>query len=164
MEMAVNRAVIHWEAVQAVLAATAAHAHGLGVQVQIAVCDSSGLRAGFLRMPGASLHSADVAEAKAYTAASFGFATSQWATALKEHPADVQAFIRSVPRLVTIAGGVPIIVAGRLLGAIGVSGARAEQDEACALAGLAALAGRTAEAARPARGAARKQTARRPSR
>ena len=32
----------------------------------------------FLRMPGAFLHSVDIAIDKAYTAASFGFPTHQW--------------------------------------------------------------------------------------
>jgi uncharacterized protein GlcG (DUF336 family) len=37
------------------------------------------------------------------------------------------------------AGGLPIVEAGRRIGGIGVSGGSAEQDEACAAAGLAAL-------------------------
>ena len=43
------------------------------------------------------------------------------------------------PRLVMFGGGLPIINAGQRIGGIGVSGGSAEQDEACARAGLRAI-------------------------
>ena len=44
------------------------------------------------------------------------------------------------PRLVVFGGGLPLREGGELIGGIGVSGASAEQDEACARAGLRATA------------------------
>lgn len=43
------------------------------------------------------------------------------------------------PRMVVFGGGLPIRIDGELVGGIGVSGASAEQDEACARAGLEAI-------------------------
>ena len=43
------------------------------------------------------------------------------------------------PRLVLFGGGLPIVADGQRIGGIGVSGGSAEQDEACAHAGLKAL-------------------------
>jgi uncharacterized protein GlcG (DUF336 family) len=43
------------------------------------------------------------------------------------------------PRLVVFGGGLPVREDGQLIGGIGVSGGSAEQDEACAHAGLAAI-------------------------
>ena len=77
---------INWEA--AVIAARAAvqHAEANGWRINVAVVDRSGNMMSFLRMPGAFLHSIDIAIDKAYTAASFGLATSQWTAALQQPP------------------------------------------------------------------------------
>ena len=64
-------------AAQAVVSAVA-HAAKLQLRINVAVVDGAGTLAAFLRTPGAFLHSVDIAIDKAYTAASFGFATSQW--------------------------------------------------------------------------------------
>ena len=41
--------------------------------------------------------------------------------------------------VVPVEGGLPIIVDGKLIGALGVSGGSSAEDEACAAAGAAAL-------------------------
>ena len=119
-------------------AAAVAHAKGLGLRINVALTDSSGTLAAFLRMPGAFLHSIDIAIDKAYTAASFGFPTSQW-TAILAGDEALRAGLPLRPRLVIFGGGLPVREGGVLIGAIGVSGGSAEQDEACAAAGIAAL-------------------------
>ena len=48
--------------------------------------------------------------------------------------------ILSVRSATTLQGGVPIVVDGKIIGAIGVSGVQASQDEQVAMAGAAALA------------------------
>ena len=127
-------------ATAAVAACTAAvaHAEALGIRINVAVTDASGTLTGFLRMPWAFLHSIDIAIDKAYTAASFGFPTSQWGAALADDEL-LRAGLNARPRLVLFGGGLPVIEAGERIGGIGVSGGSAEQDEACAAAGLAAL-------------------------
>ncbi len=118
--------------------AAVARAEALGIRINVAVTDASGTLAAFLRMPNAFLHSIDIAIDKAYTAASFGFPTSQWAQILAEDEA-LRIGMPHRPRLVVFGGGLPIAVDGQRLGGIGVSGGSAEQDAECAQAGIDAL-------------------------
>ncbi|MEX8520999.1 MAG: heme-binding protein [Leptothrix sp. (in: b-proteobacteria)] len=130
--------VISAAAVATATQAALAHAEALGIRINVAVTDASGVLAGFLRMPGAFLHSIDIAIDKAYTAASFGFPTSQWPEILAGDAA-LRLGLPLRPRLVIFGGGLPIVENGQRIGGIGVSGGSAEQDEDCARAGLAAL-------------------------
>lgn len=125
-------------ALQAAAAAVQA-ATALGVPVNIALVDAAGVLAGFVRMPGAPLHSVDIAIDKAYTAVSFGLPTSQWHAALATHSAAVRDGIVLRPRFVAFGGGLPITEGGARIGAIGVSGGSEAQDETIARAGLQAL-------------------------
>ena len=138
MSQSTNTAVISVEAASKALASTVSHARQMGISINVAITDSSGTLAGFLRMPGAFLHSIDIAIDKAYTAASFGFPTSQWMNIL-EGDAALKAGLPLRPRLVIFGGGLPIVENGVRIGGIGVSGGSAEQDEECARAGLKAI-------------------------
>ena len=138
MSQSVSTAVISAEAASKALAATVSHAKQMGIAINVAITDSSGTLAGFLRMPGAFLHSIDIAIDKAYTSASFGFPTSQWMKVL-EGDAALKAGLPLRPRLVIFGGGLPIVENGVCIGGIGVSGGSAEQDEECARAGLKAI-------------------------
>jgi uncharacterized protein GlcG (DUF336 family) len=80
----------------------------------------------------------EIAMDKAYTAAGFGFPTRDWMPAIAGDDA-LRIGLPLRPRLVVFGGGLPIREHGVLIGGIGVSGGSAEQDEACARAGLAAL-------------------------
>lgn len=138
MRLAEESAVISTEAASAAVSAAVAKARELGVRINAAVVDGGGTLTAFLRVQGAFLHSVQIAIDKAYTAASFGFSTSQWGSVLNGDE-NVRQGLMEVPRLMMIGGGVPIVVEGRIVGAIGVSGASEEQDELCAQAALAAL-------------------------
>jgi uncharacterized protein GlcG (DUF336 family) len=135
----VNQSVIDASAAHRAVGAAVKAAEQLGVKVNVAVVDGSGVLAAFLRMPGAALHSVDIAIDKAYTAASFGLATNQWNQVLKNHSEAVREGIVLRPRFVAFGGGLPLIHEGERIGAIGVSGASEEQDEAVARAGVDAL-------------------------
>ena len=137
--LSVNQAVISAEAAHACVGAAVKAAHAMGLCVNVAVLDASGVLAAFLRMPGAPLHSVEIAMDKAYTAVSFGLATSQWHTALQGHSPAVREGIVRRPRFVAFGGGLAIVDQGQRIGAIGVSGASEAQDEAIAQAGLNAL-------------------------
>jgi uncharacterized protein GlcG (DUF336 family) len=102
--------------------------------------------AAFLRMPGAPLHSVDIAIDKAYTAVSFGLPTHQWTDVLQSHSVAVQQGLVLRPRFVAFGGGLPIVEGTERIGAIGVSGGSEAQDQAIAQAALDALGlpGRTA--------------------
>ncbi len=139
MALSVAQAVIDWDAAATAARAAVVHAESLGARVNVAITDASGVLAAFLRMPGAPLHSIDIAIDKAYTATSFGLPTGQWAEALQNHSAAVREGIVLRPRFVAFGGGLPMVAAGQRIGGIGVSGGSEEQDHAIALAGLAAL-------------------------
>ena len=92
-----------------------------------------------LRDRFASPHSIEIARGKAQTAASFRMDTAALDRELQ--PGRPTAGLRGVPSIVAVAGGKPVEAGGALLGAIGVSGAPGPQnDELCAVAGIAAIA------------------------
>jgi len=135
--LSVERRGITAEAAMLACQAALAHADGLGLRINVAVCDGSGVPAAFLRMPGAFLHSVEIAVDKAYTAASFGFPTHQWVDVIG-HDEALRIGLPLRPRLVVFGGGLPIRDGDALVGGIGVSGGSSAQDEACARAGLIA--------------------------
>jgi uncharacterized protein GlcG (DUF336 family) len=130
---------IDWHAAYQAIGAAVQAAEAQGVRVNVAVVDASGVLAAFLRMPGAPLHSVDIAIDKAYTAASFGLATSQWTDALQQHSSAVRDGLVLRPRFVAFGGGLPVLENGQRIGGIGVSGGSEQEDEACARAGLTAI-------------------------
>ena len=136
--VAVPQSVVSAEAVSVALEAAVAKAAELGVKINVAVADSGGNLSGFLRMPGAFLQSIDIAIDKAYTASGFGFSTKDWMKVIG-HDEGMKLGFSARPRLVVFGGGLPIRVAGELIGGIGVSGASEEQDEECARAALLAI-------------------------
>lgn len=136
--VSVNQPVISAEAAHIALQATVSHAASLGIAINVAITDTAGVLAGFLRMPGAFLHSVEIAIDKAYTSASFGFPTSKWKDILAGDDM-LRAGLAERPRLVIFGGGLPIVADGVRIGGIGVSGGSAEQDEECAHAGLKAI-------------------------
>lgn len=135
----VAQRTIDWPAAHAAAAAAVRAAAAMGARVNVALVDASGVLAAFLRMPGAPLHSVDIAIDKAFTAASFGLPTARWHEALLSHSAAVREGIVRRPRFVAFGGGRPIVEGGALIGGIGVSGGSEEQDDAIARAGCAAL-------------------------
>jgi len=134
----VSQPTIQHEAALRILKGAVDEANALGIKINVAVTDAGGNLAGFLRMPGAFLHSIDIAIDKAFTASSFGFPTSQWMSLIEYDPALREGLVQR-PRLVIFGGGLPIRVNGELAGGVGVSGGSAEEDERCAQAGISQL-------------------------
>jgi uncharacterized protein GlcG (DUF336 family) len=132
------QACITGEAAHQAVAAAVQEAEKLGIRINVAVTDAAGNLMAFLRMPGAFVHSIDIAIDKAFTAASFGFPTSKWAGAVGTDEL-LKLGLSQRPRLVMFGGGLPMHDSGMRIGGIGVSGGSAEQDEICAAAALAAL-------------------------
>ncbi len=137
-DLSVPQSAISTPAAHAAVAAAVGHARSLGIAINVAVVDGSGTLMAFLRMNGAFLHSIDIAIDKAYTAASFGFPTSKWGGVIGDDEL-LRIGLNRRKRLVLFGGGLPIVLDGARIGGIGVSGGSAEQDEACARAGLQAL-------------------------
>lgn len=134
----VAQACITAEAAHAAVVAAVAHAGTLGIRINVAVTDPSGTLMAFLRMPGAFVHSVEIAIDKARTAAGFGFPTSKWAGIVGNDELLRMGLSRR-EGMVMFGGGLPIVESGQRIGGIGVSGGSAEQDEACAAAGVAEL-------------------------
>lgn len=125
----------------ALVAARAAleHCRKQGYQVAVAVVDRAGLTQVFLRDRFAGAHTVEVANNKAWTAASFR--TSTLALATETQAGRPMSGMRGVPRMLAVGGGVLIEGGGALFGAIGVSGAPGgEADDDCAKAGIKAIA------------------------
>ena len=88
-----------------------------------------------MRGDGTGPHTMEFARLKAYTSRTRN-QTSLQTMKLLEDPAN--AFIRQIPNVVGVGGGVPIRVGNEVIGAVGVSGAPGgEKDEVCANAGIA---------------------------
>ena len=114
-----------------------AKAAELGVRVTVGVVDEGGLLIALSRMDGALPLSPQIAEAKAVGAAMLYRDGAGLAELAKERP----GFFSVADRLVRVPivpglGSVLIKRDGQVLGAVGVSGARPEQDQECAEAGL----------------------------
>lgn len=124
----------------AAVQAAQAHAESIGVRITVAVLDEGGHVLALSRMDGAFPASVQVAEAKALGAVMLHRNGDSLAGLNQERPAFFQAVDRLL-RLPIIPGlGSVLVREGHtVLGAIGVSGARPEQDLECAEAGLAAL-------------------------
>lgn len=139
MQVAVSTPGITAEAASAACAAAVAFAAAKGWKINVAVVDRGGNLMAFLRMPGAFIHSIDIAIDKAYTSASFGFPTKAWMGAIG-HDEGMKFGFSAQPRLIVFGGGLPIPgEGGEWIGGIGVSGASESEDEECARAGLAAI-------------------------
>jgi len=104
-----------------------------GIQIGVTVVDRDGVAQAVLRDTIAPTITLPISEGKAYAAVMFGVPTSE----LSER---ANTPIGRVPGVVMSAGGVPIQVAGSLLGGVGVSGAPSgDTDQACAQAGVDAV-------------------------
>jgi glc operon protein GlcG len=123
------------EAVKAVLAAAEAKAKAGKWNMSIAIVDAGGELLGFLRLDNASAGTAQIAVGKARTSARFGRPTKVYADRVLT---DTLTFL-SVDGLVSLQGGLPIMVNGRVIGAIGVSGGTSQQDEDVAAAAIAII-------------------------
>ncbi|WP_029920991.1 GlcG/HbpS family heme-binding protein [Nevskia soli] len=138
-KISTQQRIVNWSGAHAALGAAARAADDAGLLVNIAVVDRGGVLAGFVRMAGAPLHSVEIAIDKAYTAASFGMATSCWSEVLRGHSDAVRDGLVRRPRFVAFGGGLPIRLRDDVIGGIGVSGASEEQDAMIARAGLDAI-------------------------
>jgi uncharacterized protein GlcG (DUF336 family) len=106
-----------------------------GYKVSVTIIDKAGNVAASLRGDGTNPHTLEFSRLKGYTARTRG-QTSQDFMKLTMEPAN--AYLRQIPGVVAVAGGVPIKVGNEVIGAVGVSGAPGgDKDEVCANAGIA---------------------------
>ena len=128
--------------------------HGRTLKLQpltVAVLDAGGHLVALKREDGSSIMRPQIAEGKAWGVLGMGFGGREFARRAAAAPAFITALIAaSGGRVVPVAGGVLIRSAsGEVLGAVGISGDKSEQDEACAVHGIKA-AGLAADTGDPA--------------
>lgn len=122
--------------IKRIAAAAEAEAEAHGWAVSIAIVDDGGHLLWLQRLDGAAPISAQIAPAKAHTAA-LGRRESR---IYEETINQGRTSFLSAPGLQgMLEGGVPIVVNGHHLGAVGVSGVQSQQDAQVAKAGIAAL-------------------------
>jgi uncharacterized protein GlcG (DUF336 family) len=109
-----------------------------GYKVSVVIVDKGGNVAASIKGDGTNPHTMEFARLKAYTARTRG-QTSLATMKQMEDPA--YSFLKQIPQIVGVGGGVPIKAGNELIGGVGVSGAPGgDKDEVCANAGLAKVA------------------------
>ena len=125
-------APISMEAAQALIARAVAAAEARHFRMAVAIVEPSGELVAFVRMDDTQYGSIFVAQKKATTAARYRLATS----VMEERTLAGRTVTLANEDTLPIAGGIPIVVDGKIVGAIGVSGAAASEDNQIALAAL----------------------------
>jgi glc operon protein GlcG len=129
-------APISLERAQAAVQAAIAEANKRGWPLNVAVVDSGGNLVTFARMDGAQLASIAIAEHKARTAAKYRRPTQIFEDAVQKH--DLK-YLLSLDDVIASRGGIPLVDDGKIVGAIGCSGATGAQDEVVCTAGAATI-------------------------
>ena len=130
-----DKKVLTLEAAKKIAVAAEAEARKNNWNVVIAVVDDGGHLVYLQRIDGTQTGSIDVAIGKARTSAAFKRPTKVFDELAKTRPS-----ITSIsPTAVLLEGGVPVVVGGQVVGAVGVSGVTSQQDAQIAEAGIAAL-------------------------
>lgn len=129
-------------AAKKVMAAAEAKAREEKWPVAIAIVDNAGLLVMFQRLENTQLGSVQVALEKAQTAALFRRPTKVFEERIAEGGVNLK--LLKLPGGLPMEGGLPIIVDGKVIGGIGVSGVTSTQDGMAAQAGLDALANQNA--------------------
>jgi uncharacterized protein GlcG (DUF336 family) len=109
-----------------------------GYKVSVTIVDKAGNVAASIRGDGTNPHTMEFSRLKAYTARTRGQTSLEFMKLIAD-PAN--AYLKQIPNVVGVGGGVPIKVGNEVIGGAGASGAPGgEKDEACIMAGLAKVA------------------------
>ena len=125
------------DAAKKAAAAAVAEARKNNWLMVVAVVEPNGTLVYYERMDNVQLGSTEVAIAKARSAALYKRPSKAFQDAVEKGGVGLRVF--ALKGAVPVEGGLPIIVDGKLVGAIGLSGDLSENDGKCAAAGVAAL-------------------------
>jgi glc operon protein GlcG len=123
------------EQAKAVAAAAVAEAKKNNWRMAFAIVGPTGELVYFEKMDGTQHASTDISQGKARTSVMYRRPTKAFAD---QYAAGNTAFTTFPERPVASEGGVPIVVNGKIIGAIGASGGTGQQDGMAALAGASA--------------------------
>jgi glc operon protein GlcG len=126
------------EAAKKIAAAAVAEARKNNWAMAVAIVDTGGYLVYFERMPDTQLGSVEVSMEKAKSAALFRRPTKAFQDTVAAGGEGLR--ILRLTGAVPVEGGIPIIVDGKLIGAVGASGGSSDQDGRTAQAGVAAAA------------------------
>jgi len=126
---------ISLEKAQAAVGAAVAEANKRGWQLNVAVVDSGGNLVTFARMDGAQLASIAISEHKARVAAKYRRPTKAFEEAVQKGV----NILLTLDDVIASRGGIPLVEDGKIIGAIGCSGATGSQDEVVCTAGAATI-------------------------
>jgi glc operon protein GlcG len=121
------------------VAAVRAAAERRGASIVVAIADAYGELLALLRMDGAGPGDIAPAIAKAFTAARLAQPTRAIEAAARNPKTGFDLAGFADPRITGLIGGVPLEFEGEVVGAVGVSGAAPDTEEALAEAGVAAM-------------------------
>jgi uncharacterized protein GlcG (DUF336 family) len=123
---------------ETIIKAAKMKAEGMGIKVAVAVVDPRGDLIAMARMDGAPWRSIQLCQGKAYATAAYGISSGEL-QARADHPVVRSLVMMAGGHMVPSPGALPIMRDGEMIGAVGGSGAKPEQDEEVCRAGLAAL-------------------------
>ena len=106
-------------------------------KMAVAVVDTGGTLVYYEKMDNTQIGSADIAIEKARTAVRFKRPSKAFQDLVAGGGAGLR--VLALPGAVPIEGGIPLIMDGQIVGAIGVSGDSADHDGICAQAGASTL-------------------------
>ncbi len=127
---------VSYQQAQAVIAAAIAEANKRSWPEDFAVVDPAGDLVAFARMDGAQLASIAIAEHKARTAARYCRPTIIFENAVQKFGL---TYIMSLDDVIASRGGIPLVVDGKIIGAVGCSGGTGSQDQTLCEAAIKAL-------------------------
>jgi glc operon protein GlcG len=123
---------------QKALAGAVAEGQKISVPMAIAIVDTAGQLVAFVRADNTQVGSLGVSQDKATSAALYRRPTKVFQDVLAAGGAGLR--VLTLRGANAVEGGIPVVIDGKIVGAIGVSGGSAEQDGQVAKAGLDALA------------------------
>ena len=129
-------APISLEHAGAAIAAAVTEARKHDWKLNVAVVDSGGNLVAFQRMDGAQLASIQIAEHKARASATFRRETKVFETSIQQKN---YYYLMTLDGVIASRGGIPLMEAGKIVGAIGCSGGTGSQDEVACKVGAATL-------------------------
>jgi glc operon protein GlcG len=130
-----TRSMLTLEDCKKISAAAEAEAKKNNWNVCIAILDDGGHLLHLIRMDGATPANARIATEKGRTAAETRRSTAMWEERIKAG----RTSMLGMPGVTPVQGGVPIVIDGVCIGAVGISGVQSHEDEQIATAGIDAL-------------------------
>jgi len=134
----ISRRHLSLELALALLARVREEAQAHDLSLAAAVVDPGGQVLASQRMDGAALGAMQLAVGKAFTAVSWATPSGEFGRSTQPG-GDDWGWNTTDTRIVVYAGGIPLLVDGELVGAIGASGGTASEDEECVIAAATGL-------------------------